>query len=91
MADLLGLSADVIDGRIELERAGPLNRINHELSELSSGIAVVEAFSHCVVFKTDDGLVCFDTSNEHGGHKCCLLYTSPSPRDQRGSRMPSSA
>ena len=23
--------------------------------------------------------------------KHCLLYTSPSPRDQRGSRMPSSA
>ena len=28
----------------------------------------------------------------HGGrNKTCLLYTSPSPRDQRGSRMPSSA
>ena len=27
-----------------------------------------------------------------GGHVLiCLLYTSPSPRDQRGSRMPSSA
>ena len=26
------------------------------------------------------------------GQECdCLLYTSPSPRDQRGSRMPSSA
>ena len=25
------------------------------------------------------------------GEKTCLLYTSPSPRDQRGSRMPSSA
>ena len=25
------------------------------------------------------------------GSKPCLLYTSPSPRDQRGSRMPSSA
>ena len=25
------------------------------------------------------------------GLNCCLLYTSPSPRDQRGSRMPSSA
>ena len=25
------------------------------------------------------------------GFKTCLLYTSPSPRDQRGSRMPSSA
>ena len=24
-------------------------------------------------------------------HDTCLLYTSPSPRDQRGSRMPSSA
>ena len=24
-------------------------------------------------------------------NKFCLLYTSPSPRDQRGSRMPSSA
>ena len=26
-----------------------------------------------------------------GGTLICLLYTSPSPRDQRGSRMPSSA
>ena len=26
-----------------------------------------------------------------GCYLCCLLYTSPSPRDQRGSRMPSSA
>ena len=32
--------------------------------------------------------------NHTGAHKInntCLLYTSPSPRDQRGSRMPSSA
>ena len=26
-----------------------------------------------------------------GSSNPCLLYTSPSPRDQRGSRMPSSA
>ena len=46
-----------------------------------------------------------DRSNEPGEQECrqlslgpslgqccgCLLYTSPSPRDQRGSRMPSSA
>ena len=31
----------------------------------------------------------FDACAEQGIH--CLLYTSPSPRDQRGSRMPSSA
>ena len=28
--------------------------------------------------------------SQHGVN-ICLLYTSPSPRDQRGSRMPSSA
>ena len=28
---------------------------------------------------------------QNRGGKTCLLYTSPSPRDQRGSRMPSSA
>ena len=28
---------------------------------------------------------------EKGTDTFCLLYTSPSPRDQRGSRMPSSA
>ena len=30
-------------------------------------------------------------TNEIDDKKTCLLYTSPSPRDQRGSRMPSSA
>ena len=29
--------------------------------------------------------------NENNECKCCLLYTSPSPRDKRQSRMPSSA
>jgi len=70
MADLLKMSADLIDGRVDMREAGPINRINHQLSELSSDVAVVEAFSHSIVFKTDDGLVTFDTSNEHGGTKC---------------------
>ena len=55
---------------------GPLNRINHQLSELANDLAVVEAFSHCIVFKTDDGLVTFDTSNEHGGKKCVSAIQS---------------
>ena len=33
-------------------------------------------------------LECFESSHQN---IVCLLYTSPSPRDQRGSRMPSSA
>ena len=32
-----------------------------------------------------------DNGWEGDSHPTCLLYTSPSPRDQRGSRMPSSA
>ena len=31
------------------------------------------------------------TASKFGIYNSCLLYTSPSPRDQRGSRMPSSA
>ena len=36
--------------------------------------------------KLDDGRTAYIIEVQH-----CLLYTSPSPRDQRGSRMPSSA
>ena len=32
-----------------------------------------------------------DSVDGTGASYSCLLYTSPSPRDQRGSRMPSSA
>ena len=38
-----------------------------------------------------DGWVEMDRSDEVMTALSCLLYTSPSPRDQRGSRMPSSA
>ena len=45
-----------------------------------------------------EDLTNYDIIAEAGGprtavveHLTCLLYTSPSPRDQRGSRMPSSA
>ena len=33
----------------------------------------------------------FHSGSKSGHYLACLLYTSPSPRDQRGSRMPSSA
>jgi alkyl sulfatase BDS1-like metallo-beta-lactamase superfamily hydrolase len=44
-----------------------MNRINHELSVIADGVAVVEAFSHCVLFETEDGLLAFDTSGPPGG------------------------
>ena len=69
MADLLALSTAVIDGTSFIEEVGPMNRINFRLSEIADGIAMVEAFSHCIAFETDDGLVAFDTSGVNGGTK----------------------
>jgi glyoxylase-like metal-dependent hydrolase (beta-lactamase superfamily II) len=69
MTDLLALSRAVIDDGKGTDEIGPINRINHELSVIGDGIAVVEAFSHCVLFETGEGLVAFDTSNPHGGQR----------------------
>ena len=46
-----------------------MNRINFELSEIADRIAVVEAFSHCVLFETNEGLLAFDTSGVQGGER----------------------
>ena len=40
---------------------------------------------------TKFGYCVWDHGNSFDSSPTCLLYTSPSPRDQRGSRMPSSA
>ena len=61
-----------------------------------------QAFRECIVksipcFKYDDTMdgTFLNTSivgrDENQEYNCCLLYTSPSPRDKRQSRMPSSA
>jgi alkyl sulfatase BDS1-like metallo-beta-lactamase superfamily hydrolase len=63
MADLLDLSARIIDEGI-YEGHGSINRITTEISEVADGIAVIEAFSHVVAFRTGDGLAIFDTSLE---------------------------
>ncbi len=67
MADLLGMSTGVIDGTASEQDIGPMNRINFQLSPIRDGVAMVEAFSHCILFETDDGLVAFDTSGVNGG------------------------
>ena len=66
MADLIALSTRFIDSGVLDEAA---NRITHELSELGNGIAVVEAFSHSVLFETDEGLLAFDASGGMGGDR----------------------
>ena len=50
---------------------------------------IEEAYGH--VYDTMGHLLLKRRGREYSRFKDCLLYTSPSPRDQRGSRMPSSA
>ena len=63
MADLLALSSRIIDAGV-YEGPGSVNRVTTELSEVADGIAVVEAFSHVVAFRTSAGLALFDASLE---------------------------
>ena len=60
-------------------------------SNLCSGIIDMHEQAPFTELKSmeDDGHV--EPMNEEDNNRICLLYTSPSPRDQRGSRMPSSA
>jgi alkyl sulfatase BDS1-like metallo-beta-lactamase superfamily hydrolase len=67
MADLLALSTKIIDSGSLDAALGPVNRITQELSELASDLAVVESFSHVVAFRTDAGLLLFDTSGKFTG------------------------
>ena len=66
------------DGAVSLEPAGQLELSGAPLENLHQTCA--ETGRHLEQVKAI-------------GERCdaCLLYTSPSPRDQRGSRMPSSA
>ncbi|MBS1265587.1 MAG: putative alkyl/aryl-sulfatase YjcS [Acidimicrobiaceae bacterium] len=62
--DPVELSSRIIDtGTAE----PPHNRVTGELTVVDDDIAVVESFSHCWVIRTDEGLVCFDTSGTGSG------------------------
>ena len=61
-------------------------------SGINSGIFVQEFLGDtCRDYRSIQDLLFLDDPAISGNYYICLLYTSPSPRDQRGSRMPSSA
>ena len=62
MADLLALSAKVVDSGVA---DGPVNRTTGELSEVADGLCMVESFSHTVAWDSGDGLVCFEIGRAH--------------------------
>ncbi len=64
MADLLALSARVIDSGVAED---PHNRITQELSEVADDVAVIESFSHVILLRTGEGLVAVDASGAATG------------------------
>jgi len=64
MTDLFALSERIIDTGVADE---PVNRVTNKLIELDDDLAIVESFSHSVVWRSDEGLVCFDASSADTG------------------------
>ena len=64
---------------------GPCRVLGPTVEEVAEEYADKAIVAKCNV---DD---CEDISMKYGIRNICLLYTSPSPRDQALSRMPSSA
>ncbi len=60
--DPLALSSQIIDTG---EASEPTNRVTNTLVELGSDVAMVESFSHMIVFRTEGGLVTFDASHQN--------------------------
>ena len=56
-------------------------------------MSITSAYDHWLFISSNGGLTAGRKNSEYAlfPYYTCLLYTSPSPRDQRGSRMPSSA
>ena len=77
---------DILLGPLTLYRImrDYLDSKGFEYTQSATASSSYNGLAHCF-FDDDD--------KEHALHiiSTCLLYTSPSPRDQRGSRMPSSA
>ena len=70
--------------RKELARASELNE-----SERQQRVADLKAERSAALRQLTLGAATLQMESDD--LSICLLYTSPSPRDQRGSRMPSSA
>ena len=68
-----------------IDRPDKLEREQYSISDLTTEF---ECTARALRFYEDEGLI---SPARVGLTRVCLLYTSPSPRDKRQSRMPSSA
>ena len=82
-----------------LTRIRNANMVKHQIVQIPStkmsksiaGILKEEGFIENFELYTEKSFEYILISLKYKGNQRCLLYTSPSPRDMRRSRMPSSA
>ena len=75
-----------------VNNAGTFSSDSRALNIDGSGLTVNNSGSILGTGDQRNGTVYADsTAQDFELNNTCLLYTSPSPRDQRGSRMPASA
>ena len=83
------------DDRLRLSVVMPayreVERIAESIETLHVHLSTLLAPEDFEIVVVDDGSGDGTAAEAEATGKACLLYTSPSPRDQRGSRMPSSA
>ena len=83
------ISGSVFNGRAQTKAFDYLGRYHRQVTLLEDEFE--REFLGWMLPGSDKFSVTRAFSSSLLGKKPCLLYTSPSPRDQRGSRMPSSA
>ena len=89
---MIPAEVDLLEPKVLLTATASTPQTNSPCPAAASGQTC-----HALVLEGDDSdeliAAAFNTYVVNGVQKntYCLLYTSPSPRDQRGSRMPSSA
>ena len=87
--ELDAIHIDVIDKRLENNDGISLKSLGEFAKKIVEEIAPNKRPLEMSVILLDVDEI--SLLNKEHLSKSCLLYTSPSPRDQRGSRMPSSA
>ena len=76
----------------QFKRAWRLTSVAHKDDDIKSQVAPGLPESDLPVVRSQVDACLESRGGEVSARaRACLLYTSPSPRDQRGSRMPSSA
>src|SRR5664280_2965503 len=65
--------------------------LGHNQSFYGSALYQKSTSWHSMEISEYENIEIFNNTQSFDINKCCLLYTSPSPRDRTRSRMPSSA